>query len=198
MYIEAMILGLILGIIRNGRLNNFADMKFKGGILIIVAFAAFVMPYIMGIIGISYEPIAVFPFAAALIALVVAILNYDKSGMKLIILGGFINVVIMALNHFQMPVDLARMSAFGLDALTLSVREGTVLNYVDVTHAHFLSPFLGKVIILPSSYPLNKLISLGDIIMSIGIIFLVQGEMMMFSSRKRGAMVRFQYRSKRR
>ena len=171
-------------------------MRFRGGLLIIVAFAAFVMPYILGIMGISYAFLPIFPFAAALIALIVAILNFDKSGMKLIIFGGLINVVIMGLNHFQMPVDLMKMSASGLDALSLSVKEGTVLNYIDVVGAHFLSPFLGKVIILPSAYPLNKLISVGDILMSIGIIFLVQGEMMMFSSRKRGSMITFQYHSR--
>jgi hypothetical protein len=196
MYIEAIIIGFILGIIRNGRLNNFSEMRFRGGIPIIVAFIAFVMPYILGIMGISYELITIFPYAAALIALFVAILNFDKSGMKLIIVGGLINVVIMGLNHFQMPVDLTKMSISGLDALVLSVKEGTVINYVDVVGAHFLSPFLGKVLVLPSAYPFNKLLSLGDILMSLGIVFLVQGEMMMFSSRKRGSMITFQYNSR--
>ena len=190
--LEAIVLGLALGFVRNGRLNNFADMKFRGGFLIILGFIAFVMPFISGILGFDLDNIQLYPFIAGIIGMLVIIFNIEKSGMKLILLGGLINLIIIGLNHFQMPVDLTKMAAAGMGSLVDSIQSGSIINLIGLENSHFLSQYLGKIFILPSWYPLNKLLSIGDIIMSIGIIFLVQGEMMMFSS-KRGNMVTFQY-----
>jgi hypothetical protein len=124
--------------------------------------------------------------------MVVALINHEKSGVKLMMFGGVINLLIMGMNDFRMPVPVARMAASGMQSLAESIGGGSILNYTDMSSASFLAPYLGKIIMLPAWYPLNRLISVGDIIMSIGIILLVQGEMMMFSSR-RGSMVTFQY-----
>lgn len=196
MILEAILLGLLLGILRNGRLNNFADMRFRGGMIIIVGFVLYILPYILRLTGSSVDNLQVFPFAAGIVAMIVAVLNIDKSGMKLIFLGGLLNLIIIGLNGFQMPVDLLKMSAQGMGSLVDAIQSGSIINYTSIEGGHMLSPYLGKVLILPSAYPLNKILSMGDILMSIGFIFLVQGEMMMFSS-KRGNMVTFQYRPNR-
>ncbi|MBS7525777.1 DUF5317 domain-containing protein [Fusibacter paucivorans] len=192
MIIEAILIGFLLGFFRNGRLNNFADMRFKGSVLIVLSFFVYISPFALRMMQIDMAMPQILPFAAGIIAMVVALVNHEKGGVKLIMLGGVINLLIMGMNQFRMPVPVSRMASSGLASLAESVGAGSVINYVDMANASFLAPYLGKIIVMPAWYPLNQLISIGDIIMSIGIILLVQGEMMMFSS-KRGAMVTFQY-----
>ncbi len=196
MFVEAVVLGLIIGVIRNGRISNFYEMKFKAWGLIVVAFLSFVAPYIIEIAHIPFDSPQLFTFAASVITLLIALINLSKPGMKLFLVGGLLNIVIMALNHFMMPVNLDAMTQVGLTSLVESIQEGSVMNYIGLDGAQFLSPFLGKVIILPTWYPFNQLISIGDIIMSVGIMFLVQGEMLLYSSKKRGTMLSFTYKSK--
>lgn len=192
MIIEAILIGFLLGFFRNGRLNNFADMRFKGSILIILSFFVYISPFALQIMQIDMPMPQILPFAAGMIAMAVALVNHEKGGVKLIMFGGAINLLIMGINHFRMPVPISRMVDSGMASLAESVGAGSVINYMDMANANSLAPYLGKIIVMPAWYPLNRLISVGDIIMSIGIILLVQGEMMMFSS-KRGAMVTFQY-----
>lgn len=196
MFVEAVILGFIIGIVRNGRMNNFLEMKFKAWGLIVLAFLCFLAPYVINLAHIPFESPQIFTFAASVITLIIALINISKPGMKIFLIGGLLNIVIMALNHFMMPVNLEAMSQAGLQSLVDSIREGSVMNYIGLDGAQFLSPFLGKVIILPEWYPLNQLISVGDIIMSVGIMLLVQGEMLLYSSKKRGSMLSFTYTPK--
>jgi len=193
MFIEAIIIGFIIGAIRNGRLNNFMEMRFERGLLIIIAFIFYLIPYLIKLLDIQMESPQIFIFISGVLGLLVVLSNFSKPGMKFIFVGGLFNLIIMGLNHFMMPVDVIHIQNTGMNALAESILDGTVINYIDINQSHFLSAYLGKVIILPEWYPFNQLISLGDIIMSVGIALLVQGEMLMFSSKKSGRMLSFTY-----
>lgn len=102
----------------------------------------------------------------------------------------------MGLNDFKMPIDAAKMSALGFTSFIESMKSGDVVNYVALEGSHAFSAFLGKVIALPKAYPFARLISVGDIIVSIGIAFIIQYEMLLSSLKSRGSMVQFSYNTK--
>ncbi len=196
MYIEAIILGVIIGMARNGRISNFFEVRFKGWGLSVLAFLLFLVPYGVKAFGIGFESVELFPFAAMVVIAVIALLNFEKTGMKIILLGLGLNLLIMGLNGFQMPIDTLKMTDLGFHSFVESLSNGEVVNYTSLEGAHTLSTYLGKVIELPKAYPLAKVLSVGDLLISLGIAILIQYEMLLSSLKSRGSMVQFSYNSK--
>lgn len=196
MYIEAIILGVIIGMARNGRISNFFEVRFKGWGLSILAFLLFLVPYGIKVFGIGFEKVEVFPFASMVVIAIITLLNFEKTGMKIIFFGLALNLVIMGLNGFQMPIDTLKMTDLGFHSFVESLKNGEVVNYTALEGAHSLSPILGKVIELPKAYPLAKVLSIGDVLISLGIVILIQYEMLLSSLKSRGSMVQFSYNSK--
>lgn len=110
--------------------------------------------------------------------------------------GLLLNLIVMGLSDFKMPIDAAKMSALGFTSFIESMSSGDVVNYVALEDAHGLGAFLGKIIALPKVYPLARVISVGDIIVSIGIAYIIQYEMLLSSLKSRGSMVQFSYNTK--
>lgn len=196
MYIEAIILGLIIGFARNGRLANFFEVRFKGWALSILAFVLFLIPYLLRIMESPFEKLQIFPFLAMVICAIIALLNFEKNGMKILLIGVLLNLVVMGLNDFKMPIDAIKMEALGFTSFIESLKEGYVVNYISMDGAHPISTILGKVIALPDFYPLKKVLSAGDLIISIGIASIIQYEMLLSSVKSRGSMVHFSYNTK--
>lgn len=196
MYIEAILIGLFIGMIRNGRLTNFNNAKFKGWAIAILAFVVYLVPYGLKIFAIEFENPQWFPFAAMGLIGVVALANFDKTGMKLFFVGTLLNMAVMAFNGFMMPIDIEKMRALGFESFVESITNGTVVNYIDGMDATKWTVFFSKIIALPSWYPLARVISIGDIVISVGIALVIQNEMLLHSMRTRNSMVRFSYKSK--
>jgi hypothetical protein len=196
MYIEAILIGLLIGMIRNGRLTNFNNAKFRGWAIAILAFVVYLVPYGLKIFSIGFENPQWFPFAAMGLIGVVALANFDKTGMKLFFVGTLLNMAVMAFNGFMMPIDIEKMRALGFESFVESITNGTVVNYIDSMDATKWTVFFSKIIALPNWYPLARVISIGDIVISVGIALVIQSEMLLHSMRTKNSMVRFSYKSK--
>lgn len=196
MYIEAIILGFIIGFARNGRLVNFFEVRFKGWALSILAFLLFLIPYILKLTGTPFEKLQIFPFISMAICALIALMNFEKLGMKVILFGILLNLVVMGLSDYKMPLDVVKMEALGFGSFVESMEVGDVINYVSLEGAHPISDYLGKVIALPKVYPFTKVLSVGDFIISLGFILVIQYEMLLSSVKSRGAMVQFTYNSR--
>lgn len=196
MYLEAIVIGLIIGFFRNGRLMNFFEVKFKGWTLSIIALIVFLIPFGINLFTDSNEQTAIYPFIAMVICALIVLFNFEKTGMKILLLGLLLNLVVMGLNDFRMPIDTVKMEALGYGSFVASMSEGNVINYATMEQAHPISVYLGKIIALPKVYPLAKLISIGDIIISIGIAWIIQYEMLLSSVKTRGSMLQFSYKSR--
>lgn len=198
MYLEAILLGLFIGFIRNGSLQNFINAKFKGWFLMPIAFILFLMPYFSMIFDFQMSNENLYPFLAIVVCVLILLMNFEKRGMKLILLGTLFNLIIMSINHFQMPIVYDQASAEGLETFSNSVKQGDIINYIAVSSENVINVILGKHVLLPESYPLNRILSLGDLVISFGIILLIQEEMHYHVSKLRGTMVNFSYKSRKR
>jgi hypothetical protein len=95
-------------------------------------------------------------------ALVVAwlVLNRHLPGVALVALGLVLNAVVIAANG-AMPVDPGAMRALGLGELEVPPGKHTLLT--EATHL----PWLADVVPLP---PLRSIISVGDIVLAVGML----------------------------
>lgn len=190
MYLEALILGLLIGRLRGGRISNFLSYPFRYRYFALSALAVFVFPYFLQIFKIPAN-YAVFPYIAMMIVALIVLLNYRTVGMKTLFVGLILNLAIMGLNEFRMPIDTAKLSALGEDGIAFvkSVENGEVLNYRSLPGSEGLSVLFGKVIALPPQYPFMRVLSVGDIAAALGIVMITQGTMLI--NRKGGDVLRF-------
>lgn len=192
MYLEALILGVFIGLIRRGRIGNLLSYPFKFRYFALLALFVFVLPYLLQIfkVPVVYE---IFPFVSMVLIALIVIGNYKLFGMKILFLGLVLNLLIMGMNGFQMPIDtekLAGVSEAGAKFVA-SLRDGDILNYRTLGGAAGISRILGKIIVLPPWYPMTRILSVGDILSSLGMALVIQQSMVI---NRKGGMLQFTFR----
>lgn len=95
--------------------------------------------------------------------------NWNHQSCRILLLGTFLNFVVMILNGGRMPVDMVAAAQLGLPLEGLA--EGQIFKHIGITEATRM-PFLADVI--PINFGIRRLISIGDVFVAIGLFSLVQ------------------------
>lgn len=196
MVVEAILIGLIVGFYRNGRLHHLMDVEFKGWYLVFLGAALQIIPIAATRLTEQIAALQWAPFVGIVLIWIAVIMNYKLKGFRLIALGALLNMLVMVVHAGKMPFNVNLANMTGISALAESVKSGTVANLIDMNASGSLLKWLGKTIPLPPPYPLAKMVSLGDVIVSVGIGYFIQGEMVFYHFRNKGKMVNFSIRSK--
>ncbi len=197
MFFEAVAIGLLIGYIRGGRMLNIGNMHIRGWILIIVSFVLQTLPIFLSAIPVVDTYGHVISFTAMILMFVVVIINIDKKGFWLVALGALMNLLAMGFNGLLMPVNLEGFSYIGLADIVEGVKSGEVINYISLEYVSDWTQNLGKMITLPKYYPLAKVISIGDLVMSLGVFWFTQSEMLeAYHFKSRSKMVHYSINSK--
>lgn len=164
--------GLAIGRARGGRLRGLAELRFHAPLLLCLAFLVHAG---LGVLPAGRRPLAIgFAYAAVGVWLVAnARLHHGPLRLALALLaaGWLSNVIPMLLNG-GMPVSLDGLRSVGAPA-TISVTEGQFYKHVPAG-GHTVLPELGDVIPVR---PLASVISIGDIVMFVGLVVLVVSAM---------------------
>lgn len=177
MFLEAVLLGLLVGKLRGGRSLNIGNLEFRGWVLILVAFLLQMLPMLLGRMGWMARNGHVLAFCTLILVFFIVVWNCDKRGFWLVALGAVSNILAMTTHGLKMPVSLTALQNAGHAELVDSIANNAVLNYTGLTQMTGWSDYLGKMIALPDFYPLAQVISAGDIMMSMGIFLFVSGQM---------------------
>jgi len=195
-FVEAILLGIVIGLLRKGRLGSLGDMQFKGLWIVIIAFIIQISPIFLARAGIFHDQMMYLPFAGMCVMLVVLFLNLDKSGIWVIIPGSILNLIAVGMNNFKMPIDFKGLEYAGLNGVAETISDGSLMNYVSMESVSDISRYLGKFIPLPELYPFAKVLSVGDVLIMVGVVILIQGEMKKVFYRGSGSMVKYSYNSR--
>ena len=165
MLIETVVLALVLGNLKGGKLSNLAELKVKGIWLLALAIGMQIAVYIANSKGFSLGPTWFVPSLHTLsygVLILFTLLNYSVPGMKFIALGILLNVLVIGLNHGAMPVDPTYLTMekqndlLGSTGSHALMTEATSLAWL--ADRFFIAiPWLGK-----------QLFSIGDIVIDIG------------------------------
>ncbi|GAB6928503.1 hypothetical protein JCM10914A_24860 [Paenibacillus sp. JCM 10914] len=176
MVFDGIILGFIVGLIRGGfqhGLQQFSRIRLKGGlifpILLVLQLLIFRFQGDSEWLTAASGYIFLSIYVAGMIFLW---LNRDQKGFRSILVGVFLNFLVMAVNGGRMPVSMN--AAMVLDPIYIERLMDTT-----ATTKHFLMDastrlsLLGDIIPLSPPYPRTQVISIGDIIMNIGIFLYI-------------------------
>ncbi|MFA9422033.1 MAG: DUF5317 family protein [Sedimentibacter sp.] len=170
MFFEALILGIVIGFIRGGKISRLAYVNFSARPIIYVSAFLYLCITIMnlGLYDYSSFLYAGFLFVSFILTLVFLVLNISMKFMYLPLVGLCSNLLVFTLNGFKFP--LASESAakvYGPETYDL-LKSGKILFFTAAENARL--SFLGNVIPVGNLF----ILSIGDIIAAIGITLVVQ------------------------
>lgn len=182
MIIVFLIIALIIGFIRKGSLRNLADLKIKFFPLIILAFLIQISIYVGYKMELSFimSYDVLLHFISYIVLFAGLMSNFDNKWFVIITMGVICNFVVIFLNGGRMPVSLSAASTIGItDGLqaVLKVRGGTH----QLLNSNAILPLLADIIPVPLPSPIDyfsNIYSIGDIILYLGTMGLVQSSML--------------------
>jgi hypothetical protein len=103
--------------------------------------------------------------------------NRDSKYFRIIALGVFLNFIVIFANGGRMPVSIEALKAAGLTHLIGPLVEDKITTHQVLTSSTRLK-FLADVLVLPKPYPLPKAFSVGDLLMAVGMFWLITDAML--------------------
>ena len=178
MLVEALLLSLIFGLIFGGKLGRLKSIHFKYPWIIFLALFTRYLPRILDIpflyskLQIPSSFLAPWFFILSYVILLFALLiNTHYKEVWLAAAGTALNFLVVALNRGFMPVSEVALRANGFPMEKIS--DGLIdMNHILSSKSTRLL-ILGDIIPLAKFYPLKKIISIGDIILCVGVFLFV-------------------------
>lgn len=173
MVYDGIIIALIVGLFRGGNFKGLADMKLKHAwvfpLLLLIQIIVYLIQNHIAFIGSSSNFVFMLVYIAGLYFLWV---NRAHSGFFIILIGVLLNFIVMAANGGRMPVSIEASSV--LDPLFIEALKSDLYGkHAAITEVTRLA-FLGDIIPLSAPYPREQVISIGDVIMNVGVFFFIQ------------------------
>jgi hypothetical protein len=170
MFIEALIIGIIVGLIKRGKISRLAYVNFNLKFLIYMSAIFYLGIVVMNLGLYSFNSVlySVFLVLIYLSAAGFIIANISQRFMFIPLLGLIFNLIVLFANKLKFPVSVqAAEKIYGSEMIRL-LYAGKYRFFIPDSSASLR--FLGNVISLANLC----IVSIGDIIIAIGIILMVQ------------------------
>ena len=190
MFIEAIVLGMIIGLISKRRISNLFSIDIKGWHFIILAVLIQYSPIFLKSFNLVRFDYNYFTLIGNIIILIVILINREIKSSLVIFIGGLINTVAFYINGLKIPL----LKGIASSKMIELINEGKIINYKLVDELVNWKLYLGKIIKEPDVYPFARPLSIGDLIIILGIVLLIVREMDKTYFKNKGAMLRFPYR----
>ena len=173
-FLCAVVIGIALGYVLRGRLSRLVFLRLRGMWLVLVALSIQLLIFPL------FTPNPIIPFGTAILhgvsyGLVLLWLLLNVRVRPLIAVGGgaLLNILVVALNGGYMPASPAAFERAGLISVARLLAQGeTYGNLVGMSAATHLN-VLGDWIGLPRGVPFATVMSVGDVLIMIGLVWLL-------------------------
>jgi hypothetical protein len=178
LYVYIIIISIIIGLLRNGKLSSLSQTSLKKIELIVLACliqggliflgskkVKFILDYSSYMMIFSY-----------IVLLLAVWYNKKLKEINFIALGIIFNFIVIVANGGHMPVLLSSLYKAGLNDFALVLKEGTYVTHALITEKTLFG-FLADVIPLSPPFPDPSVVSVGDFLMFYGVFSLIQNAM---------------------
>lgn len=180
----AIVVSIILAVMRGGTFIALTRVPVRWGVLAVAAFATqavfiYQQPTQRAAGTWGWQEMVF--LASHLLLLAVVWANRRLAGMPLIGLGLLLNLLVMTANGGWMPITPEAVMQVGHTGLVPSLETGTrvyssktIILPAEQTRLRFLS----DIFVLARPFPIPTVFSVGDVILSIGVLILIQNAML--------------------
>ena len=174
----AILVGILTGLARGGKLQQLAGVPFRWGGLAVVAFGLQVyIIYFPEQVGAGFVTLRLGLLLLSY-ALLIAVIwqNRKLPGLWLLGAGLVANLAVMLLNGGYMPVTQQALLQAGFAHSAQAAEGAHVLSSKDVVMARdaTLAWWLSDVFVLPPPFPIPSIFSLGDVLVALGGFWFLQ------------------------
>jgi len=178
LYLILIILSVIIGLLRGGELEKLYHISIKGTYFFAVALLLRGIIWFFGKMDFypfyEYSPFII--IISYILLIISSFQNINFSGFRYITLGVLMNSFVIFVNGGKMPVLVTQQFGENISGKVL-FGQGQNIIY-SLTDKETLFTFLGDVLTLPKLFPGNSIISVGDVMIYIGIFILIQKVML--------------------
>jgi len=181
MLIETIILALAIGLISGGSLRNLGRTTFRGAFFIFSGLILRNFPVLFKLSFLKEYADAVNPFAPTLFIVsyiflfIGVLLNISRWPVMVVFAGVLSNFIAVISNRGFMPVSGEGLVKAGYD-ISAVLSPQLDMNHVLIT-SQTRFPFLTDIIAVPRPYPFPQMLSIGDILICLGLFFFIVLEM---------------------
>jgi hypothetical protein len=177
LYLIIVIFAVIIGLLRGGELERLSHISIDGVHIFIAALLLRGLLWVFEIMDLSiflkYSSIIL--IVSYFLLILASFKNITLPGFKYVTLGVLLNSFVITVNGGKMPVLITKQIAQHMNAASLSGQGQNVI--YSLKDSKTLFAFLGDVIPLPKPLPETSILSVGDIMIFIGLIILIQKTM---------------------
>lgn len=191
MFIEAILISIIIGLLRGGKLKRFKAINHKTmWILVFGMVIQYILVFLNRVeeIG-SISKILLYTKQAQIISYILILIgivtNFRFKSLCIVLVGFLMNFFVIMTNGWRRPILLEGVKLTNSSGLYEMIEMGKVALYTPIVESTKY-PILGDIIIFAEPYPISRIISLGDLIISFGIFALIQEIMLGKSSFMKG------------
>ncbi|UCH35404.1 MAG: DUF5317 domain-containing protein [Armatimonadota bacterium] len=174
MLFDGAVLGIVIALIAGGRFSRLGRLDLRWPWVFVAAFGVRAVIVVLGVRGwqpvIGIAPALHILSYVLLLAAVVA--NRHLWAMWVAALGVAMNFAVIAANGGTMPADADLVGASGQQQMVQLVESGRYPTHT-LLDAGTRLPFLADRYLLPHPYPRPSVFSLGDILITLGVVVLI-------------------------
>lgn len=169
--LSAVLIGVALGAVLGGRPRRLGQLRLRWNGLVFGSLAIQLLLFT----GLSIPALAVTVFYLLSGGLVIAWVarNLSIPGMACVMLGGLSNLVAIAANGGRMPVEANLLAQTRGAAYVSALAAGRVTSNSSLADGHTNLRWLTDQILVPPPWPLPTVLSVGDVVIAIGVIWLI-------------------------
>jgi len=173
-YLIIVTLAIIIALLRGGDLERLFEISIKSVYLFAIALGLRILIWVIAGLNISaiVNYIGYFSVLSYLFLLYASFTNIKIDGFKYIILGLSLNSFVILINGGKMPVLLSEKTVEQIDIETLFNNGKNAIHLIKNENTMFT--FLGDIFQLPKPFPDTSILSVGDIIIIVGLFVLIQ------------------------
>lgn len=189
MIFETLALSFLIGKFRGGKLRNLEELYINGWYFLVTSFVIEILSLLLIIrtngkiadfLYYNFSRIHIITYSLLLLGLV---LNIKEKGFLIAASGALFNFFALIFNNGKMPVSPGGLKVAKLFNQLALLAEDAILTHSLINSKTKLS-FLCDIIPVPKPYPFPKVISIGDIILAIGLFVLIQKYMTLKADNK--------------
>lgn len=182
MVFEIIILGILIGKLKGGHIKKLENINIRAWYLLVLSFLLEIIALMLitrtdgslsEILESNFFFIHIFIYSLLIIGLS---MNFNELGFRISLFGAMLNFLPLIFNKGQMPVSIKALENAHLYEQINLLTNNRIMTHSLMSDSTNLS-FLGDIIAIARPYPFPKIISIGDILISLGLFLVIYKHM---------------------
>lgn len=180
MLIETLLISLIVGKIRRGKIKNLVHTPIEGWVFIVLSFIISYLSVFLISRGNAflYKGLVYIQSLSSFLMIIGLLYKAFSFDRILLAFGFLLNLIPMALNNGKMPVDGNALIKLGLNEQFVLLKDNLVVTHTLMDNTTKME-ILSDIISLKRLFP--KVVSIGDLIIALGIFLIIQKNIKRFN-----------------